>query len=165
MGRIKREKRYNKTIRVCIDPAKHQFAWAKFTDNKMIDCGLEYVKDINDFRYRQILADAYEVIVERPQIYKHDAVKRRNDLMDLAITMGRIWIFAEKWNVKEKEVTPHSWKGGVTKTVMTERIVKNMTEKEKEIMKARMERQGIRKGLWHNVYDAIGIGFVEVGRL
>ncbi len=58
-------------------------------------------------------------------------------------------------------VYPPQWKGNVPKKIMTERIKKLLTPKERAILDA----GDWPKSLEHNVVDAIGIGLWRLGRL
>ncbi len=107
---------------------------------------------------------ALDAVVELPQAYalplSKGGVAGHNDLIDVAFAAG--WI-ARAGGAHRHRVTlvrPAAWKGQVPKEVMVCRVVDRLSEDEH----ARV-RLPTRRGLAHNLWDAVGIGLWKVGRL
>lgn len=98
--------------------------------------------------------DQIRVVAEVP-IERRDGTGRRapvEDLITLAIRLGRVTS-----NFPEHEielVTPHAWKGNLSKTLTRSRVMVSLSDEEK-----------IRVGeADHNAIDAIGLGLYALGR-
>lgn len=99
-----------------------------------------------------------DVVVERPQVYVQSKQKGDpNDLITVALMAG-----AAASNIAQGRVTaclPREWKGSVPKDAMVERIRRRLTPEEY----ARVDLPA--RSLRHNVFDAVGIGLHQLGRL
>jgi hypothetical protein len=96
-------------------------------------------------------------VIERPQVYRASKSKGDpNDLITLAIRVGRYYERLEKAGVRVHLVLPTTWKGQVPKTIHHERIAGSMPATEVEIVR-RVEKK-IGKLKCENVWDAIGLG-------
>jgi len=98
------------------------------------------------------------VVVERPQIYRHSKADP-NDLITLAMAAGELIgrILAEHPGSEVLECLPATWKGQVPKDIMVERIKKGLSEAEhKRVILP------TAASLAHNVWDAVGIGLYHL---
>lgn len=99
----------------------------------------------------------HELIVEHMVKYPGMDKINVNDLLDVQTVAAMI----AASNSGTISVYPPQWKGNVPKKIMTERIKKLLTSKERAILDA----GDWPKSLEHNVVDAIGIGLWRLGRL
>lgn len=133
---------------LAIDPGRDQ-GWALLREDKtLIDCGLgEAPLDFVGHR----------VVVERPQIYRGRASKADpNDLITLAILVGRL---TERYSARGchvEHILPHDWKGSVDGDVLVRRIEASLDTVELEVLHRKLA--SVPKGKRHNVIDAIGLG-------
>jgi hypothetical protein len=96
-------------------------------------------------------------IIERPQVYRASKSKADpNDLITLAIRVGRYVERLEKAGVRTSLVLPTTWKGQVPKRIHHERIASSMPTAQTEIVR-RVEKR-IGKVKCENVWDAVGLG-------
>jgi len=97
------------------------------------------------------------MVIELPQVYVASRSKGDpNDLIALASVVGALthWFRGMTF-----VYSPRAWKGTVDKKVMTERILKHLSEEERgRIQKA-------PKSLLHNSIDACGLGLHHLKRL
>lgn len=161
---------------LAIDPGVTT-GWASFSN------GLLYQCDLGEGWPKTF---SYQAIIEYPQIYPHTNAKQANDLIKLAIQVGR---YAERMKhalyPNEPElVLPHTWKGNVPKPVHHLRVWDELTNPERSDVLSTGERfkgvdeyltkcldcvEGRRKtepsSRWHNMFDAVGLGLWKLGRL
>ena len=95
--------------------------------------------------------------VELPQVYV--ASRSKGDPNDLIMLTGVVGGLVHWFTGLTFLYSPRSWKGTVDKKVMTERILKHLSEEE------RSKIQKAPKSLWHNVVDGIGLGLFHTKRL
>jgi hypothetical protein len=93
------------------------------------------------------------LVIEYPQIYPNQPVPP-NDLITLAIQVGRYAQTAIDCGSKVSLVLPHEWKGNLPKKICNARIMKILSVDEKAIANAVKLPETKR----HNMMDAIGIG-------
>ena len=142
---------------LAIDPGKHT-GWAVIGDaGELVACGLgDPPLDFGGAR----------VWIERPQVYRGRASKGDpNDLITLAIQVGR---YEERFAARGCQVDtvlPHTWKGSIDPDVCCRRIFASLTECEKALLEraiAPLARSPVHADLTggrrHNVLDAVGIG-------
>ncbi len=142
---------------LAIDPGKHT-GWSVIGDDgQLLACGLgEPPLD----------AGVPRVWIERPQIYRGRAMKGDpNDLITLAIQVGR---YAERFasrGCQVDTVLPHDWKGSIDPDVCCRRIHAALTECEKVVLERAIlplartpVYADLTGGRRHNVIDAVGIG-------
>jgi hypothetical protein len=104
------------------------------------------------------------LVIEKPQIYR--AGKSRadpNDLITLAIQVGRYVERCERQLGRAQLVSPAEWKGQVKKEIIVPRILGTLNEHERGI--ATRASMGIARGKIHNMVEAIGIGLHSCGRM
>lgn len=98
------------------------------------------------------------LVIEWPQVYRAGRGRGDpNDLLGLAAVDGALAAICLDYKVVT--YLPREWKGQVPKDVMVERIKSRLTPEEL----TRVELPA--KSLQHNVYDAIGLGLKDLGRL
>lgn len=148
-------------MRLAIDPGRDT-GWALLdTSGILVQCGLGVPP-----------AFIGQVIIERPQIYRGRASKGDpNDLITLAIQVGR---YTERYDVpggSVEHVLPHDWKGSVDPEVLCRRVVASLTECERQLLETvlaplarKLVRDDLTGGRRHNVIDAVGIAKWSVRR-
>lgn len=95
-------------------------------------------------------------ILERPQVYRQAQQKGDpNDLITLAIQLGRYVERLEAAGTKTALVLPSAWKGQVPKDVHHRRIVAKLSPAEASRVASRLER--VAESKRHNVLDAVGL--------
>ena len=142
---------------LAFDPGKHHFGWAAFLDGVLVRCGLSSSdhKGLESFA-----ALGYPAVIEVPQVYQKQRGKDPNDLIDVAIVVGRILQALGPGDAVEV-VRPRTWKGTAPKVVMGARIEERLSAEELGTLFDVVVADGLR----HNVVDAIGIGLWRLGRL
>lgn len=148
---------------ISFDPAAHHAAWAAFEDGKLRRCGLERDTDgelwsLLETRFRGVQA---QIVIELPQVYGKRDERDPNDLIPVAITVGRIASAFGSPGVKAELVRPHDWKGSVPKPIMLARIEKRLDEEEIGVLHTAKAPASLR----HNIVDAVGLGLFKLGRL
>jgi hypothetical protein len=99
------------------------------------------------------------VVVERPQIYGVDKSRADpNDLITLAVKVGRICALAEECGAKCETVLPREWKGNLPKDVCHERALGKLSPDERRALPE------LPRSVRHNMLDAVGIGLWKIGR-
>lgn len=92
-------------------------------------------------------------VVEVPQIYPGQQQKgNQNDLITLAVSVGRCIEIAKSCGFMTKLVKPREWKGQLPKDVCWSRVKDTLSLEEL----ARIPK--LPKSRAHNMHDAIGIG-------
>lgn len=140
-------------IRMAIDPGRDT-GWAILDARGML-CRAGLNNPPLDFRG--------PVIIERPQIYQGRQSKADpNDILTLAIGVGR---YAERFESRcctVEFVLPHTWKGTVNPDVLCNRIVASLSAEERATLDRCLSE--VAKGKQHNVIDAVGIAKWSVKR-
>jgi hypothetical protein len=109
-------------------------------------------------------------ILEKPQVYKTRLLKGDpNDLIDVAVAggelLGRMFMFATTMSgvpvsrVIIEKIVPAVWKKQLPKEVVVERVKPKLTPQELAVV---VKPKPI--SLFHNVWDAVGIGLWGVKR-
>jgi hypothetical protein len=107
--------------------------------------------------------DAYkidELAIEIPQIYVTRIRTKLQDLIDLTFAAGAA--FGMLGTPKCTLYLPFGWKGQVPKDVAHERYAAALNDIERELAARCMK--DVKKGLRHNIWDAVGIGLHHTGR-
>lgn len=133
---------------LAIDPGIDT-GWAVFTSSgELTGCGVGVPPMDTVFT---------QVVIECPQVYSARHSKGDpNDLITLAVQVGR---YVERYRSKGYDVRltrPHDWKGNVPKDVQHRRMMKTLTPSETFCLEA--AENFVAKGKRHNMYDAVGIG-------
>lgn len=142
---------------ISIDPG-NDTGWA-FSKNGIITaCGLTTPGNLIPVR------DA-SLIIECPQIYPHDRKIDPNDLIKLAIKVGRAQEFYENLGCRVYQTFPREWKGQVDKEVMWNRAQRELFINEKIIIEQAMSK--IPGGKQHNTQDAVELNlwFIKAERI
>jgi hypothetical protein len=136
---------------LAIDPGIDT-GWALFND-ALLSCGVGNPPEI--YRAR--------VVIERPQVYLASKSKGDpNDLITLAIQVGRYWEQYERAGDSVRTFLPREWKGQVPKDIQAGRILAKLSAQEQDVV-ANYGRM-VNKGKHHNMMDAIGLGLFALGR-
>lgn len=143
-------------ILVAIDPGASA-GWARFINGTLSSCGLGVPPIVGPG-----IATATDVVVEKPEYHKHEKVNP-NDLITLAIRVGRDVERAAREGISARIVRPTEWKGSVPKTIHHPRIRAVLDGTETDILDRALGANAKSKG--HNVVDAVGLGLWHVGRL
>jgi hypothetical protein len=134
-------------ILIAIDPGAHT-GLAFFRHTVLI--GAYAIKDGEPLELRP----DDQLIIECPEYQKGRRVSP-NDLITLALRVGRIQGRAQTLGAKCELVRPSEWKGNVPKRIHHERILARLTGVERVLT----------EGVSGDALDAIGIGLWKLGRL
>lgn len=132
-----------------LNPTYHSMIWRGMVD--AVDERIYRMFGGSDDHKPHILA------IELPQIYV--ASRSKGDANDLITLTGVVGALTQWFHGTTFMYHPHSWKGTVPKKIMSNRILKRLSE---------VERSKIEKSpesLIHNVYDGIGVGLHHIKRL
>lgn len=129
---------------LAIDPGRDT-GWAIYEKGTLEGCGL----GLPPMRYYR------QVVIERPQVYGSGTARvDPNDLITLAIRVGRHVERFESKAIHVSLVLPREWKGQVPKPIHHKRILAKLTVAERSVV-----MQGyVPASKLHNMLDAIGIG-------
>lgn len=112
------------------------------------------------------------VIIERPQVYARRSSKGDpNDLITLAIQVGRYTERVVTQGSKCEHVLPHDWKGSLDSEICCIRIVNSLTDAERNTLfsalaplsRKPMTIEHATAGKRHNVIDAVGLAKWSIG--
>lgn len=135
-----------KMILLAIDPGVNT-GFALFRNGYLSNCGIQ--KDIDFFYFANTL------VIEKPQIYRGRLQKGDpNDLITLAIQVGRYVERFSRVASRVELVLPATWKGQVPKEIHHPRIMNTLNETERPVIEA----VKCAKSLRHNIIDAVGLG-------
>lgn len=131
--------------RLAVDPGLDT-GWALFhSSGELAACGLNGPP----------FGCARDVVIERPQVYPSHPVPP-NDLITLAVQVGRYAGAAEATGASVRTCVPHEWKGNLPKDICARRIVRAL--KARELSAVTDMEATVPAAKRHNVIDAIGIG-------
>lgn len=109
--------------------------------------------DVSETRLGTFIGSRYETVIELPQVYRAARSKGDpNDLIRLAVLVGRLQQLAEVSGSEVTLVQPAAWKGQVPKDVHHKRLMGRLCFEEQEKL------EGIHKTYRHNALDAVGLG-------
>ena len=147
---------------LAIDPGRDT-GWAFLDDAGILQmCGLGEPPTSN----------GHPVIIERPQVYRGRASKGDpNDLITLAIQVGRYTERCALARSSVEHVLPHAWKGTVDPDVLCHRVAKALNDEERRILfkaleplaRKPMNDEHLTAGKRHNVIDAVGLALWSQG--
>lgn len=130
---------------LAVDPGVDT-GWCLVESGAVVDCGLG----------PSGWPRAPMAILERPQVYRQAQQKGDpNDLITLAIQIGRYVERLETAGTKTALVLPNTWKGQVPKDVHHRRIVAKLSPDEAARVASRLEH--VAESKRHNVLDAVGL--------
>lgn len=163
---------------ITIDPGVHGFAVARWVGGVLDSAWLSAFSPVEGkIPARSILStraggqlgypsaaifpkDPARVVIECPQIYATRHQKgSQQDLIDLAVVVGQIKERAIALGHTVDLVLPREWKGQTPKEVSAQRVNETLSP-----LEWRRISLGGRKADHHNVYDAIHMGLVILGR-
>lgn len=131
---------------LAIDPGLDT-GWCVVDSTGVLGCGLGFPSDFHGARH---------AILERPQVYRAATSKGDpNDLITLAIQLGRYVERLEAKSFRTSLVLPTTWKGQVPKEVHHKRLLRALTPA--EAGKVAECIAPISKGKQHNVLDAVAL--------
>lgn len=138
---------------LAIDPGLDT-GWALLEDRVLKDAGLGDPP---------LLTFVGRVVIERPQIYPRSKGDP-NDLITLAIQVGR---YKERYLARGcsvEEILPHTWKGSLDGDVCCRRIFASLSPEERAVLDPKLAplarkplSEDIVAGKRHNVIDAVGL--------
>lgn len=139
---------------LAIDPGL-QTGWARGRQGRVVDCGLAQILD--DFSCMDMLplCSNGSVVIEKP-VYRHSNNRvDPNDLIALAVRVGRIMETYLRTGTRVETVFPSTWKASVPKAIHERRIEQDLTDEERALVHASLARVPV--SYRHNVWDAIGL--------
>ena len=155
-----------------VDPGTRFASLATFVDSELVGVlGMDVQSGTLAMRIRDMRAHPYlsafpataeddqRVVIELPRVYPGDVKGDPNDLIDLAAVGGA---FIPLGINGATFFYPRQWKGQMPKDVCQRRIEKVLQPIELSACERTMRRY--RKGMHHNLWDAIGIGLHALGR-
>lgn len=147
---------------LAVDPGRDT-GWARLdVSGVLIDCGLGDPPR----------SDGCKVVIERPQVYRGRSSKGDpNDLITLAIQVGRYTERFATQGSNVEHILPHAWKGTVDADVLCRRVVAALAPAERDLLlrvlaplaRKQMTDEHLTAGRRHNVIDAVGIAKWSVG--
>lgn len=153
---------------LAFDPAVHHVAWAAFDGGRLARCELVRDKKLGAALEQRFRASSgwqpMRVLIEIPQVYEQRKWEGDpNDLIDVAVTVGRVAQAFGPEGPAAEFVRPRRWKGTAPKEVVGRWIVKRLDDAEQNVL--RTAKAPVPASLHHNIVDAIGIGLWALGRL
>lgn len=148
-------------VLIAVDPGTEQAGVAVFSEGHLVEAHLiveaGYTKEQRAWRAacqigKRLVPNA-DLIVEYPQIYAKVSKVDPDDILALTLVVGGVLSLHGGGEL----VRPAQWKGQVPKKVMVNRILKNLSEEERKILKTVKDN--------HNVVDAVGVGLWKLKRL
>ena len=143
---------------LAIDPGKDT-GWAIVRDGKLFACGLGDARTLAGTR------PFTKLVIERPQVYRGRTSKGDpNDLITLAIQVGRYLQAFAATGLEGEEIIPHTWKGTVDPDVLCRRVYASLDDAERAVLLPVLEplarksvAEDLTGGRRHNVIDAVGL--------
>ena len=133
---------------LAIDPGLST-GWALLDAGILIDCGLGDPRS-------QSFCNLARVLIERPRVYPGPREADPNDLITLAIMVGRYSEAFEAKGFPVEHIFPRVWKGTVNADVLCNRVLDSLPQFERQLYESKVSK--VAEGKRHNVIDAIGIG-------
>ena len=122
--------------------------------------------------HARALRARFSAVIERPQVYRGRSSRANpNDLITLAIQVGRYTEKAVSEGSRFEHVIPHDWKGSLDPDVCCRRVVTSLTERERALLfqvlaplaRKPMTDEFLTCGKRHNVIDAVGLAIWSTG--
>lgn len=143
---------------IAIDPGKVT-GFAAFNSANVNKGRLSFATACTEWECLENIAEtarrlgAEHCIIEVPQVYPGQQQKGdQNDLIKLAVMVGRYADRAASCGFQVKLVKPREWKGQLPKGVCWQRVRETLTAHELSVMAK------LSKSRAHNMHDAIGMG-------
>lgn len=142
---------------IALDPGLST-GWCIADSSGIVECGVGEQWPLT--RYRNGSG-----VIERPEIYNPQFMKGDpNDILTLAIRVGRYIERLDAQGIFCEEVLPKDWKGQLSKTVHHNRAKRKLTIAERSIIDAADAKIGnakVKLDLW----DAVCLALWKTGRL
>lgn len=162
-----------KTV-LAIDPGVNGHGWALFSLTGVLQvCGYSGTKlDTSYARpvrmraaQRALSADTEDVATTLTHVFAEvptvrDVVDQKgpqSDIMAVGVSLGMV-LATIPLHADIHLLLPENWKKQMKKVVVHKRLILHMTTPEKEAMGR--ARVAVGDTLWHNVMDAVGIGYI-----
>ena len=163
-------------IVLSIDPGKWVLPWCIWVDEQLHSCGISVVEPWPRPKPEAIAVRHYcnipgfaghaeRAYVEQLSLNvgrdrtRGKAIATGNDLLTLtqiaAAVIGDL-------GVPVTYLPVNTWKGSAPKLVTQNRVKATLSPRELEVFALGLT--GVKKSLWHNLFDAAGIGLYAVGR-
>lgn len=137
---------------IAIDPG-NDTGWAMLINGMVVWCGVTKPERLSS----HFIPRGGKMIIECPQIYPHERDVDPNDLIKLAIKVGRATEMYENYmGLTVYQTFPRQWKKQVPKDVHKKRIEDSLTEKERAVVIDCLN--GVSPSIRHNGWDAVGLG-------
>lgn len=158
-------------MKICaVDPGTSEMGIALFEDGDLKHCALvkatsteAMLGSLADIEWPPFFDHPQVLIIEKPTVYYKDGAKKANALIKVAMVAGAAAaVFGCDIWTNIKFVEPRTWKGSVPKKIHNNRTLDKLRGDEFAVYTERMWE--VAEGLRHNVVDAIGLGFYEIGR-
>lgn len=162
----------NEVLLAC-DPGVHAVGWCAIASTGILSYGWAQEQDVPAapdvivaLCHAVHMHRPTEVLIELPQVYSRQRKGDPNDLIDVAVIVGRILERFHANRVPTTLVRPHGWKGSTPKKISHARAFRQMTQAEKNGLPAHMlaALQTDRTRWEHNVWDAIAMALWKSGR-
>lgn len=140
---------------IAVDPGK-KTGVARFESGRLVEA---YVAEPAALLERKIYPPP-RVVIENPRWYPYDH-KDVNDLLDLAVLVGRYQQHFAGQGAQVELVWPRTWKGTAPKKVTNMRALAALSPEELAVVPLRPRAKDVD----NNVADAIGLGLWKLGRL
>ncbi len=138
---------------IAIDPGKRAFGWALFLQRELHSCGLA-----DTATGVPVKAPGCVWVCEMPEQRGRASKVRMPDLLDLALAAGRVVGLNPCDFVK-----PSRWIGQVDNDLLHDRMFEAFGSSEHDVYFA--AQKATKKGVFHNVQDAISLGLWRLGRI
>lgn len=134
---------------LAIDPGVDT-GWCTFDrEGRVLACGL-------GFPARSELECVKHAVLERPQVYRPEQSKGNpNDLITLAIQLGRYVERLSTFGIESTLVLPSRWKGQIDKDIHHARVIKTLSPDEARVLAPALAN--VPKSKRHNVLDAVAL--------
>lgn len=143
---------------IAIDPGRTT-GWACFRLGKLQSADGEKFEDV--IIDPCLCTFGPDVIIEKPQWRPHEKKVDINDLINLAVMVGRFEQIYKSHGSLVELVWPSTWKGSVPKNVHNQRVLACLTKDELSRVPVRPRARTPD----HNCVDAIGLGLWKLGRM
>lgn len=142
---------------LAIDPGIST-GWSLFSFGKLIECGVGEMWPLSCWGQVR-----FEALIEYPQVYPKTGAKEANDLITLALRVGRYQERLAEKGILATLVRPTTWKGSIPKVPHHNRAKGQMAEN--ELVIAAQAETGLSAKAVLDLWDAVCLGLWHSGRL
>jgi hypothetical protein len=146
---------------LAIDPGACT-GWAVYAVGELVACGVTGIDAVDCPAVRALVSmpGIGELVIERPQVYRPKESKGDpNDLIKVAIEVGRWVERASLSGARVLQTLPNEWKGQVPKDVHHRRALAILSDDERAAIPS------LPRTYAHNALDAVALGLWRLGRL